>query len=229
MRLDKYLSQSTGFSRKEIKRLLRAGEVTVNGEAERDASRHLLDDDEVVLGDYDVEAPYTRYLMLNKPEGYVCANTDATYPTVVSLVDLPRAEELNIAGRLDVDTTGLVLLTDDGKWAHRITSPNHKTDKVYHVFTRDLMDESYIKAFANGIKLNSERFPTKPAEIELLAGDEARVIIHEGRYHQVKRMFAALGNEVVELHRESIGPIKLDDDLLPGEYRELTPEEVALI
>ena len=130
MRLDKYLAQSTGFSRKEVKRMLHAGEVKINGEPEKNAARHLSETDEVELDGMHVDAPSTRYIMLNKPDGCVCANEDPTYPTVVSLIELPRADELKIAGRLDMDTTGLVLLTDDGKWAHRVTSPRHKAGKV---------------------------------------------------------------------------------------------------
>lgn len=194
MRLDKYLAKSTGLSRKEVKRLLRADEVRVNGVPERDASRHVGEEDQVTLDETPLEHPQARYLMLNKPEGVVCAADDPTHPTVLSLVELPRAEALHIAGRLDLDATGLVLLTDDGKWSHRATSPRHKTDKVYHVTTADPIPASAVERFARGVQLKEEPFPTKPAQLELLGPCEARVTLHEGRYHQVKRMFAALGN-----------------------------------
>lgn len=229
MRLDKYLAKSTGLSRKEVKRLLRSDEVQVNGEPERDPSRHVLDDDRITLDGTPLERPEPRYLMLYKPEGVVCAADDPTHPTVLSLVELPRAEELHIAGRLDLDATGLVLLTDDGKWSHRATSPRHKTGKVYLVTTADPIPESAVETFARGLRLKDEPFPTKPAQLELLGPQEARVTLHEGRYHQVKRMFAALGNRVETLHRERIGAILLDDDLFPGEYRPLTDDEINSI
>lgn len=229
MRLDKYLARSTGLSRKEVKRLLHADEVQVNGVLERDPSRHVLETDQVTLDQTPLARPEPRYLMLHKPEGFVCATDDPTHPTVLTLVELPRAEALHIAGRLDIDATGLVLLTDDGKWSHRATSPRHKTGKVYRVTTADPIPATAVDAFARGLQLKEERFPTKPAELELLGEREARVTLHEGRYHQVKRMFAALGNRVETLHRERIGAIELDDSLFPGEYRPLTDAEINSI
>lgn len=229
MRLDKYLSQATGLSRKDVKRLLHAGEVRVNGVGERNSARHVEPSDQVELDGFAVDTPKPQYLMLNKPEGYVCATDDPTHPTVLTLIDLPRAEQLHIAGRLDIDTTGLVLLTDDGKWSHRVTSPRHKAGKVYHVTTVDPIPAAAVAHFEKGIKLDNEPFPTKPAELTLLGEREARVVLYEGRYHQVKRMFAALGNRVETLHREQIGAIALDPELEPGEYRELSPEEIDSI
>jgi 16S rRNA pseudouridine516 synthase len=229
MRLDKFLSQSSGFSRKDVKKMLRAGEITVNDEAVRDPSMHISDDDFICLDGMPLEAPGERYLMLHKPEGCVCSNDDSTHPTVLSLIDLPRADELIICGRLDVDTTGLVLVTSDGQWAHKVTSPKHKTGKVYYVETADPIPESAVEAFAKGLRLHNEPFPTKPAELVIVGPCEARVTLTEGRYHQVKRMFAAIGNRVELLHRERIGSIELDPDLELGEYRELTEEEVNSI
>jgi len=229
MRLDKYIASVTDFSRKEVKRMLHADEVTVNGEYERDAGRKVGEQDDVCLQGIPLEAPSTRYLMLYKPEGVVCSNDDPTHPTVMALLELPRVERLHICGRLDVDTTGLVLLTDDGQWAHRITSPNRHTGKIYHVTTADPISADTARRFAEGIVLNGESRRTKPAQLELLSEHEARVCLHEGRYHQVKRMFAAMGNRVESLHREQIGDIILDEMLEPGEYRELTPEEIASV
>lgn len=229
MRLDKYLSQAIGLSRKDVKRLLHAGDVRVNQQPERNPARQVTESDQIELDGQEIETPGPIYLMLNKPEGYVCATDDPTHPTVLTLVDLPRAEQLHIAGRLDIDTTGLVLLTDDGKWSHRVTSPRHKTGKVYWLETADPIPDNAVTRFQQGIKLESEPFPTKPAELTLLGEREARVVLHEGRYHQVKRMFAALGNRVSALHREQIGAIELDPDLEPGEYRALTPDEVNSI
>ncbi len=130
-----------------------------------------------------------------------------------------------------MDTTGLVLITDDGQWSHRITSPKHKCDKTYRVWLADPVQADYAEKLANGIELRNEREMTLPAQMELVNADENEVLltIHEGKYHQVKRMFAALGNKVVGLHRERVGDIVLDEALEPGEYRYLTEEEVASI
>lgn len=229
MRLDKYLAQSTGFSRKEVKRMLHADEVQVNGEYERNPARKVSDEDEVLLDGFPIDTPRERYLMLYKPVGYVCSNDEGAHATVHSLIELPRADELTIAGRLDVDTTGLVLMSSDGQWCHRITSPRHKLGKIYEVTLADPIDATYVKRFERGIQLNGEKELTKPAKLEILSENLARVELFEGRYHQVKRMFAALGNKVEALHRESIGPIQLDDELYEGEWRELSSEEVESI
>ncbi|MAY42544.1 MULTISPECIES: pseudouridine synthase [unclassified Neptuniibacter] len=230
MRLDKYLSQSTDYSRKEVRRFLKMGEVTLNGEEVRDPSMHVNEvEDEIYLNGYPLEAPGEKYLMLNKPLGCVCSNNDGTHPSVLSFIDLPRANELVICGRLDVDTTGLVLITTDGKWAHRITSPKHKTGKLYQVVTADPIPEDAVDKFAQGMMLINDKVRTKPAELRITASNEAEVILTEGRYHQVKRMFGAIGNKVEELHRASIGNIHLDEDLELGEYRFLTDQEINSI
>ncbi|EAR59873.1 16S rRNA pseudouridine(516) synthase RsuA [Neptuniibacter caesariensis] len=229
MRLDKYLAQSTGFSRKEVRRFMKAGEVVVNDLEIKDPALHISDEDDVYLSGYPVEAPGEKYLMLHKPLGCVCSNDDSTHPTVLSLLDLPRAEELTICGRLDVDTTGLVLITSNGKWAHKVTSPKHKTGKRYQVTTADPIPQDAITKFAKGLMLINEKERTKPAELTIIGEYEAEVVLTEGRYHQVKRMFAAIGNKVEELHRVSIGAISLDEDLEPGEFRFLTDEEINSI
>lgn len=229
MRLDKFLAQSTGFSRKEVRRFMKAGEVLVNDIEVNDPALHIGPEDEVFLSGYPVEEPGERYLMLNKPLGCVCSNDDPVHPTVLSLIDLPRADELAICGRLDVDTTGLVLITSDGQWAHRITSPKHKTGKVYQVVTADPIPQSAVDKFEKGLMLINDKQRTKPAKLTITSAHEAEVVLTEGRYHQVKRMFAAVGNKVVELHRSQIGAITLDEDLEPGEYRFLTDEEINSI
>ena len=229
MRIDKFLAQSTGLSRKEVHRLMHAGKITLEGEVIKNTGQHVSEDADILMDGFPVEAPRDYYLMLYKPEGFVCSNQDGNHPSVLNLVELPRADELTICGRLDVDTTGLVLITSDGKWAHRVTSPKHKTGKRYRVETADPIAPEVVQQFADGMMLNNEHKPTLPAELEILSEREALVTLQEGRYHQVKRMFAATGNKVEALHREQIGPIELDIDLEPGEYRELTAEEVAAI
>lgn len=229
MRLDKYLAQSSGFSRKEVRRFMKSGEVMVNDVEVMDPALHITEEDEVYLSGYPVEAPGDKYLMLNKPLGCVCSNEDGTHPTVLSFIDLPRANELTICGRLDVDTTGLVLITSNGKWAHRVTSPKHKTGKLYQVTTADPIPEDAVEKFNKGLMLINDKERTKPAQLTITSSHEAEVILTEGRYHQVKRMFAAIGNKVVKLHRQRIGNIELDEELEPGEYRFLTDEEINSI
>jgi len=228
MRLDKFLAHSTGLSRKEVKRALHSKSVTVNGAMVRDASFQLQEDAEVLFNKQLVSAPKHRYLMLNKPQGYVCSNEDPNHPTVAGLLDTEiRANELNIAGRLDVDTTGLLLVTTDGQWLHKITSPNHKQAKRYLVETADAIAVQTIDLFAKGVALKGEKNLTKPAVLEIIETHMAYLTITEGKYHQVKRMFAATGNKVLELHRDRIGNIALDEQLELGEYRALSESEIA--
>lgn len=230
MRIDKYLSQATGLSRKEVKRLLHKDEVTINGIATRDGSTKVNDDDIIVLQNMEVSPPRPRYFMMNKPLGYVCSSDDPNNATVMGLLfDEPRPDDLHLAGRLDIDTTGLLLITDDGQWSHKVTSPKYKQGKRYLVKTADPIPESAIEAFTQGVELHNEKHPTRPADLEILSEHEAYLTLTEGKYHQVKRMFAAIGNRVVELHRDRIGSIELDESLEPGEYRDLTEEEIQHI
>jgi len=168
-----------------------------------------------------------RYFMLNKPQGYVCSTDDPDHPTILYFIDEPVAHKLHAAGRLDIDTSGLVLLTDDGQWSHRITSPKHHCEKTYLVTLEQPLAPDTADNFQAGVQLHGEKNLTRPATLEQISEHQVRLTISEGRYHQVKRMFAAVGNHVVALHRERIGAITLDDALEPGEYRPLTPEEVA--
>jgi 16S rRNA pseudouridine516 synthase len=229
MRLDKFLSQNSDSSRSLIQQAIKAGRVNVNDVIAKKGDQKLLGDEIITLDGKQVEAFQTRYLMLHKPLGYVCANSDSDYPVVVDLIRLPRWQELQIVGRLDIDTSGLVLLTDDGQWNHRITSPRHECEKVYRVTTANPISADTAELFAAGVQLHGEKSPTRPAQLELISSHEARLKIHEGKYHQVKRMFAAAGNLVVALHRESIGSIQLDPALAPGEYRALTAEEIKSV
>ena len=229
MRLDKFLSQNSDSSRSLIQQAIKAGRVCVNDIIAKKGDQKLQGDEIITLDGKLVEAFKTRYLMLYKPLGYVCANSDSDYPVVVDLIRMPRWQELQIVGRLDIDTTGLVLLTDDGQWNHRITSPRHECNKVYRVTTANPISAETAELFAAGVQLHGEKAPTRPAQLELISTHEARLKIHEGKYHQVKRMFAAAGNLVVALHRESIGKIQLDPSLAPGEYRALTPEEIMSV
>ncbi len=229
MRLDKYLSQATGLPRSLIKRQIKCKNVEVNGQVIQDHGYKVLADDQVLLEGREIMAPGPKYLMLNKPQGTICATEDSEHPTVIDLLELESVRDLHPAGRLDIDTTGLVLITNDGQWSHRVTSPKHRCDKVYFVTTAEPITDDYPEQFTNGIELRNEEKLTLPAKLEILSDTHARVTLQEGRYHQVKRMFAALGNKVIGLHRHQVGEIALDDALEPGEFRFLTEQEVASI
>ena len=230
MRLDKFLSQQLGISRALIARELRAKRVTVDGEIVKSGAHKLTPEQEVAFDGQVLEQIHgPRYFMLHKPEGYVCSTDDPDHSTILYFIDEPLAEKLHAAGRLDLDTTGLVLLTDDGQWSHRITSPKHECDKTYLVTLEHPLADDTAEQFAHGVQLHGEKDLTKPDTLEQLDANVVRLTISEGRYHQVKRMFAAVGNRVVELHRERIGAIELDEDLAPGEYRPLTEEEIASV
>lgn len=229
MRLDRFLCHASGFSRQQVQRAVRDGAVSVNGVLIKKPDTHIAVSDTVTLDGAVMTFPSPRYFMLNKPAGYVCANTDSTHPVVTDLIREKNATSLQIAGRLDIDTTGLVLLTDDGQWNHRITAPSRQCQKTYHVTLSTPLDLSAANQLRKGILLDGEKKPTQPADLSLIDNDPCCITltISEGKYHQVKRMFAAAGNHVTALHRHSIGNIVLDPALQPGEYRPLTATEIA--
>lgn len=230
MRLDKFIAQQLGVSRAIAGREIRASRVTVDGDIIKDSAFKLSPDHDVEYdGNTLTQQTGPRYFMLNKPQGYVCSTDDPDHPTVLYFLDVPVAHKLHAAGRLDIDTTGLVLMTDDGQWSHRITSPRHHCEKTYLVTLESPLADDTAGRFAQGIQLHNEKDLTKPAQLEVITPTEVRLTISEGRYHQVKRMFAAVGNHVVALHRERIGAIVLDPTLEPGEYRPLTEEEIASV
>lgn len=230
MRLDKFLSQQLEISRAIAGREIRARKVTVDGEVVRETSFKLNPEHAVEYDGNPLQLQLgPRYFMLNKPQGYVCSTDDPDHPTVLYFLEEPTAYKLHAAGRLDIDTTGLVLMTDDGQWSHRITSPRHHCEKTYLVTLDSPVAEDTAEQFAAGVQLHNEKDLTKPATLDVIDACLVRLTISEGRYHQVKRMFAAVGNHVVALHRERIGDIVLDADLEPGEYRPLTDEEIASV
>ncbi|PKM21443.1 MAG: 16S rRNA pseudouridine(516) synthase, partial [Gammaproteobacteria bacterium HGW-Gammaproteobacteria-14] len=169
------------------------------------------------------------YLMMNKPTGYLSATSDAQHTTVMALLPEHLREILHIGGRLDRSSSGLLILTNDGLWSRRLTAPQVKIPKVYRVTTAEPISSESASRFAEGIYFAFEDITTSPAQLECLGPSEARLSIYEGRYHQVKRMFHAVGNRVLTLHRESMGTIALDPELAPGEYRPLTQSEIDSI
>lgn len=229
MRLDKYICDCTGLTRSQAGKMIRQGLVTINGEKVKQAARQVKEADSVQLNEEQLQLIGPRYFMLHKPEGYVCSTDDPDHPTVFTLMDEPLPERLHTVGRLDLDTTGLILITDDGQWSHRISSPKHHVAKTYRVWLADPIAATAKTQFAEGIMLRNEKDATLPAELELISDTEALLTIQEGRYHQVKRMFAAIGNKVVKLHREKIGGLQLPEDLPEGEYRALSEQELQLL
>ncbi len=228
MRLDRLLSQAIGVPRSQAQKVIRKGEVRMEGVVVKDPSLHATSTSRVEYqGKVLVVAFGPQYFMLNKPVGYVCATEDSDHRTVLELLDVSNPKNLHIAGRLDIDATGLVLLTDDGAWSHRVMSPRHKFPKIYHVRLAEPLSDAGMKLLQQGVQLKSEPERCQPAEVERIGAEEVRITITEGKYHQVKRMFAAVGTSVEALHRERIGAVALDVALAPGASRPLTSAEVA--
>jgi|TARA_B110000503_G_C7122102_1_gene402956 16S rRNA pseudouridine516 synthase len=229
LRLDKYISNSTDFSRVEVKRMIKAGVVCLDEDPCTNPAIKITSDQLVSLDGAIISVAKDRYFMLNKPAGVVSVTKDHHNPTALSLIFEHRSEELQIAGRLDIDTTGLLLVTDDGKWNHRLTSPRSDCRKIYQVTLANPIGVDYPEKLAAGVLLDSEKHRCLPAIMEQVDDHCLTLDIAEGKYHQVKRMFAALGNHVVKLHRSQVGEIVLDTTLAEGEYRPLTESEVACI
>ncbi len=229
MRLDKFLANYTDLTRRTVQYAIRDNRVQVNGSTQVKANQKVAPDAAILLDGQLITTPEPVYLMVNKPLDVVCTHDDATHSTIFDILPTFNAEDLQVAGRLDVDTTGLVLITDDGQWNHKVTSPNKSTGKRYRITTETPIETSSIKIFSEGIMLRNETRATKPALLEIIASNQALLTISEGKYHQVKRMFASVGNNVVALHREAVGNIELDNALLPGQYRPLTALEIASI
>lgn len=229
MRLDKYLADACQLTRKQARALIRAGEVSVDGSPVTSPGAHVAPASAVTLAGRVLAMSRARYIMLHKPAGYLCATRDAHQPTVIDLLDEPDAGSLQIVGRLDRDTTGLLLLTDDGRWNHRITSPRSDCPKTYLVETARPIDPGAVALFEQGVVLQPENYRTRPARLSILGARRAQLVICEGRYHQVKRMMAAIGNEVTRLHRSAIGQIHLDETLSPGCCRPLSAAEIESV
>ncbi len=225
MRLDKYLCKSTDLTKHEAVERIHNGVVMVNSETVRDESTQVHESNSILLNGDRLKLREFRYLLMHKPAGTICSNIDEFYPSLFNLIEIAKSSELHIAGRLDADTTGLVLITDDGRWSFNITQPNKSCKKVYRVtLSRDVKDDVADK-FKAGVQLQGEPTPTRPAELKILSSKQVLLTITEGKFHQVKRMFAAVGNRVVALHREQIGNVCLDVE--EGQWRYLTQAEVG--
>ena len=230
MRLDRFLSEMGVASRSEIKGLLKKRQVTVNGQTalKGDLKIDEHSDEVIVAGEQIAYRPVVWY-MLNKPAGVVSAVTDARDRTVLDLIDVRRRKDLFPVGRLDKDTEGLLLITNDGAAANRLLSPKHHVEKTYFVRVDGPLTPDMTADFREGLRIGDEPL-TLPAALDIRRSgetSEALVTITEGRFHQIKRMFHAVGREVLFLKRLSMGPLRLDESLKPGEWRELTEEEIA--
>ena len=226
MRLDRFLTRRGTHSTKDVARLLAENRVRIDHAVETCGLRKIDRFTRVELDGEVLQAQEAVYLMLHKPAGYLSATSDPQHPTVMDLIEHPLRSELHLAGRLDRASTGLLLLTNDGRWSKQVTEPREQVAKVYRVTTQAEISSETAMIFANGIYFAYENLTTRPAELQQLGEREALLTIYEGRYHQVKRMFHAVGNRVLSLHREKIGPLTLDDSLPPGKSRALSPEEI---
>jgi 16S rRNA pseudouridine516 synthase len=224
MRLDKFVCKSTEYTKAEALQLIHDGHLTVNGEAIINEAAQVHENNTITLNGECLKARRFRYLLMHKPLGTICSNVDEGYPSLFNSLEIEKVSELHVAGRLDVDTTGCVLITDDGRWTFDIIRPSNHCQKVYRVGLSRPLSEGLIGQFKKGLQLHGESQLTRPAELQILAPKDARLTITEGKYHQVKRMFAAVGNRVISLHREKVGEIGLDVPL--GEWRYLTDDEV---
>ena len=227
-RLDAVLSACSVGSRSEVKALIRKGKVSVNGTVVRDVSFAVTDSDEVRVNGIVTDTSEFVYLMLNKPCGFV-STTDADEENVLAFVpsELFRKGMFPV-GRLDKDTSGLIFLTNDGAFSHMLTSPSRHVEKEYIATLERPLDEICFEFFAEGMTLK-DGFTTRPAKLERLGEKKARGVISEGKYHQVRRMFACCGNRVETLKRVRIGGVELDPTLEEGEVRKLTDEELDLL
>ncbi|UTW07009.1 pseudouridine synthase [Pseudomonas benzenivorans] len=229
MRLDRFLSNLPRFNRQAARHLLASGNVRLDGRISRDGRSEVSVFSRVEMSDGEVlqAGKCARYFMLHKPVGVVSATAHPEHRTVLDLLDEPDKHDLHLAGRLDLNTSGLLLITNDGQWSRRVTLPKSKQPKVYLVETEDPIEPACVEVFARGLYFAFEDLVTLPAQLQILAPRQARLTLHEGRYHQVKRMFGHFQNKVIGLHRLSVGAIQLDPALAPGQYRVLTTEEVA--
>ena len=234
MRLDKYLAEMGVGTRQEVKKQIRQGKAAVNGTVVKAADTKIDETcDEVTIGGRNISYVSYEYYMLNKPAGVVSATEDRRDTTVIDLIKEKKRKDLFPVGRLDKDTEGLLLITNDGDLAHRLLAPKKHVDKVYYAKVAGIVTEEDVERFAQGIDIGTdEEEMTRPAKLDILkSGEESeiRLTIHEGKFHQVKRMMAAVGTPVIYLKRIAMGSLILPDDLKKGECRPLTEEEVRVL
>lgn len=236
MRIDKLLAHSGLGTRKEVKKLLKTKIVAVNEEVVTNPKTHIDPEvDTITVGGKEIVYQEFVYFMLNKPQGVISATEDMMHETVLDLLELQDSlQEPHPVGRLDIDTEGLLILTNDGQLTHQLLSPKRKVDKVYFAEVAGIMTEEDVTAFSEGVTLEDD-YEALPAELKIIEADEdaetsvVEITVHEGKFHQVKRMVQSVGKEVTYLKRLSMGPLGLDPTLELGSYRELTKDEIILL
>lgn len=232
-RLDRFISEHCKINRKSVRLILAQKRVTVDGLPAFDTALIVDKFSSIALDGEVLQSNQAHYIMLNKPIGVVCATKDKKHKTVIDLLagkyEQAILADLHIVGRLDLNTSGLVLLTNDSRWSERLTSPEHKVEKCYHVTLANPLTDEYCNAFAEGMYFSYENITTQPATLKILSPLQAEVKLTEGRYHQIKRMFGRFRNPVLALHRSSIGQLELDIELTAGSCRKLTSCEVKTI
>ena len=224
-RLDRHLSTLLDIKRSDVRLLLAQGRVEVDGIIATDINQVITRFSDVRCDGKTIQARTARYLMLNKPAGIVSATVDDQHITVIDLLDQPWKDQLHIVGRLDFNSTGLVLLTNDGHWSRQLSLPGSNLLKRYRVRVEKSLTEDHVGAFRRGLYFKYEDITTRPAQLTILSEFEAEVGLIEGRYHQIKRMFGQFDNRVLSIHRFAVGSLTLDTGLAPGQSRELTPGE----
>lgn len=228
MRLDKLLAHNGFGSRKEVKRLIRGAQVMVNGEVVTDDDYQLNETDEVELFDLNINVETKQYFLLNKPKGSICSKDNSQYPSVYEYIHENVLPDTNAFGRLDADTEGYLIISNDGQLGHRLLAPKHHVIKGYRVTLREPFNPKFIESIHKGIAIDKNEI-CEPASIEIIDDKTINLLISQGKYHQIKRMMIACENEVIELYRYQFGPLIDDGSLVVGEYRRLTDEEIELL
>jgi len=227
-RLDRFISTRVGVSRRDVRQLLAKGRILVNDRVATNINQVIEQFTHVTLDGEILQANTPVYVMMNKPTGVVSATRDLKHKTVIDLLDRDDRADLHIAGRLDFNSSGLLLLTNDGAWSRQLATPESKVEKVYRVELNKPLSEDYIDAFAQGMYFSYEGIHTRAAHLRIVSAHTAEVTLTEGRYHQIKRMFGRFDNRVLALHRISIGGLMLPHDLHPGDSREITATELKV-
>jgi 16S rRNA pseudouridine516 synthase len=224
MRLDKYVCKSTELTKSEAIHYIREGQISVNDQIVTNEAAQVHENNTITLNGVTLNTRQFRYILMHKPANTICSNIDEIYPSIFNYLDIEKVSELHIAGRLDADTTGMILITDDGRWSFSLTAPSSQCPKIYRVKLSKELKASVAIAFEKGVKLQGEQQLTLPATLQYINSTEVLLTITQGKFHQVKRMFAAVGNRVISLHREKIGDICLDVGV--GQWRYLSDDEV---
>ncbi len=234
-RLDRFISMQLSVNSRDVKLMLAQKRIVVDGSIASDTQQLIDEFSHVVFDNKVLQSNSPRYIMMNKPIGVVSATKDEQHKTVIdllaniALLSLKECANLHIVGRLDLNSSGLLLLTNDGRWSRRLTSPEKKITKLYRVTVENIITDDYVQAFAEGMYFSFEGITTRPVKLEIISDHVAELSLVEGRYHQIKRMFGRFRNPVLKLHRMAVGNLLLDPELSPGQCRMLTPSEVNYI